>query len=163
MARLLTSPALREELRRSFEDGGRFSFNLAPPIFNAGVVNGRPCKREFGVWILPFMTLLKHARGLRGTRLDPFGRTAERRMERLLIVEYESLVNHVLDALSPRNHEQAVALLGMIGEVRGFGPVKEAAVALYRRRVAAAERSFFSRDPPDQSPQSAPAIAADVS
>jgi indolepyruvate ferredoxin oxidoreductase len=163
VARLLTSPTLREELRQSFEDGARLSFNLAPPIFNTGSINGRPRKKEFGLWIMPFMKLLKHARGLRGTMFDPFGRTAERRMERLLIVEYESLVNRVLEVLSPRNHEQAVALLGMVGEVRGFGPVKEAAVETDRSRVLAAETAYFSRDRPDQPPQSALAIAADVS
>ena len=54
--------------------------------------------------------VLARMRRLRGTRLDLFGRTAERRMERRLIEEYRETVGEILDRLAPENHEAAVAL-----------------------------------------------------
>jgi indolepyruvate ferredoxin oxidoreductase len=142
VARLLTCPSLRAELRRTFEDGGRVAFNLAPPLANGRRTQGRPAKREFGAWILPLLTLLAQLRGLRGSVFDPFGRTAERRMERALILEYETLVESTLQTLTSKNHGAAVRLLAMFDEVRGFGPVKQAAVDRYQARVAAAQTAL---------------------
>jgi indolepyruvate ferredoxin oxidoreductase len=130
VARLLTHPDLREELAASFAKGARLSFNLAPPIF------GGTAKREFGPWLRPGLALLARLRGLRGSWLDPFARTAERRMERRLIVDYERLVDRLLDRLDPRNLDAATRALSLADQVRGFGPVKMAAVEKYRRELA---------------------------
>ena len=138
VARLLTGTSLREELRQTFEDGGRIAFNLAPPMADIARGNHRPKKREFGSWILPPLRFLAMLRGLRGTFFDPFARTAERRMERSLITEYETLVDWVLQNLKPVNYAESVRQLNWIDEVRGFGPVKIAAAAVYRARVATA-------------------------
>jgi indolepyruvate ferredoxin oxidoreductase len=145
IARLLTQPELHDEIRRTF-DGGRIAFNMAPPILSRGHVNGRPKKREIGVWILPVLRVLARIRRIRGTWLDPFGHTAERRMERELIAEYEALVDRVLLALTPANHARAVVLLALPEEVRGFGPVKKKAVKTYHTRLAMAEEKYFARE-----------------
>jgi len=144
IARLLTQPELHDEIRRTF-DGGRIAFNMAPPILPGGRVNGRPKKREIGVWILPVLRVLARIRRIRGTWLDPFGHMAERRMERALIADYEALVDRVLLALTPTNHGRAVALLALADEVRGFGPVKETAVKIYHARLAKAEEQYVAR------------------
>ena len=147
VARLLTQPALHEEVRRTFADGAKLSFNLAPPIMGGSKVNGRPRKREFGPWILPVFGALARFRRLRGTPFDPFGRTAERRTERALIAEYEALVERVLSRLTVDNHAAAVALLGKADAVRGYGPVKEEAAQDYRQAVAFAEAEFVAAGP----------------
>jgi indolepyruvate ferredoxin oxidoreductase len=144
VARLLSGPELKNELKSSFEDGGKISFNLAPPIMGGAPVNGRPPKREFGAWILPFLKLMSKMRGLRGTMFDPFGHTAERRAERSLIVQYEALVDRVCGKLNAGNHGVAIELLELADKIRGYGPVKLAAMEAYESELAEAEGKFLS-------------------
>jgi indolepyruvate ferredoxin oxidoreductase len=142
VARLLTQPALQEEMSRVFAPGGRVSFNLAPPMLAGTGLNGRPRKREFGPWLRPLLKVLARARRLRGTPFDPFGYTAERRKERALIGEYEELVARVLGALNISNHAAAVGLLTLAEEIRGFGLVKAKAMQDYRQRAKQLEQDF---------------------
>lgn len=143
VARLLTDPALLAELRESFGDGAELSFNLAPPLLSRPGPNGRPRKREIPARIaLPAFRILKHLRFLRGTALDPFGWTDERRAERQLVVDYEALVERTLSALTPERTEAAADLLSRIAEIRGYGPVKLAAMERYAERLAAAEATY---------------------
>lgn len=145
VARLLTSAALHAELKQNFTDG-RLAFNLAPPTLGRhGPGSERPRKREFdAAYMLPLLRLLARLKRLRGTIFDPFGLTGERRMERALIRDYEALVEAVLSELSAANHRAAVDLLGLADQVRGFGPVKQSAVAIYKERLLAARRAFSS-------------------
>jgi indolepyruvate ferredoxin oxidoreductase len=73
--------------------------------------------------------VLKRFRFLRGTAFDPFGYSAERRAERSLITEYEALIEEIIPALRPGNHWLAVQLASLPAEIRGYGPVKAAAMA----------------------------------
>ena len=82
---------------------------------------------------LPFKCLAA-LKGLRGTWLDVFGRTAERRMERELIVEYEALIETLLEGLAPNNHATAIALASIPEKIRGFGHVKLASVTAAREK-----------------------------
>lgn len=144
VARLLTAPAFRQGLEEAFEGSPRIALNLAPPVLGAEGPEGRPRKREFGPWIFPVLRLLARLRGLRGSALDPFGRTAERRAERALLASYEADLGRVLASLDDRTAAPALALLDQANEVRGFGPVKAAAMAEAERRrprlLAALER-----------------------
>jgi len=142
VARLLSSRSLQEELRASFGQTPKITFNLAPPALVSAVGAARPRKRELGAWVLPFLRMLAKLRGLRGTALDPFRHTAERRMERALVSDYERLVHRVADALTRANHSAAVSLLTLVDEIRGFGPVKQAAIQAYSARMLEAERAF---------------------
>ncbi len=143
VARLLTSPALHAEIAKTFADGAKLSFNLAPPILGGQAIDGRPAKRAFGAkFMLPALRVLARFKGLRGGSLDPFAKTPERRMERALIGEYEALVEQVLGSLSSANVTAAAGLLDMADEIRGYGPVKEAAVAKYRTQLADAQATF---------------------
>lgn len=139
VARLLSRSDLHEEIARTFQKGGRISFNLAPPIFAGSKLNGRPRKREFGRWMLPVMRSLARLKGLRGTVFDPFGYTSERKMERSLVTDYERLAERVLASLSAKTYQNAVRLLGLADQIRGYGPVKAEAVARYRKELARAE------------------------
>jgi indolepyruvate ferredoxin oxidoreductase len=61
---------------------------------------------------------------LRGTPFDPFGRSAERRTERALVRDYETLLDELLAKLTPQNHHVAVGLASIPEKIRGFGHVK---------------------------------------
>jgi indolepyruvate ferredoxin oxidoreductase len=77
------------------------------------------------------------ARGVRGTRLDPFGGASTRRLERGLIDEYQQLVDRALIGLTPANAAQVAALAGLPDVIRGYEHVKERSVVEYRRRATA--------------------------
>ncbi|HEX7855945.1 MAG TPA: indolepyruvate ferredoxin oxidoreductase family protein [Sphingobium sp.] len=142
VARMLTDERLRADIASAFDDTARITFNLAPPILAGRKVNGRPRKREFGSWILVPLGLLARLRGLRGTAFDPFGYTAERRMERGLVKDYVQLLWSTLADITPANYDRAVALLAAADEIRGYGPVKEHSVEAYRAKVAELDAAF---------------------
>jgi len=136
VARLHTTGDFLPSLRRNFGKGFKLRFHFSPPVFAPiDPETGRPRKYEFGGWMLPILRLLAKLKRLRGTRLDPFGRTRERRMERGLITEYEQLMDEVLSGLDAARHELAVEILGLAQSIRGFGPIKEQSVAQYRQRL----------------------------
>ena len=103
-------------------------------------------KQAYGGWVLRAFGLLAKFNGLRGTRLDPFGRSAERREERKLIAEYEALVADLIADLSSANHAAAVALASLPESIRGFGHVKDASIARATARRAELLAAF--RNPP---------------
>ena len=86
---------------------------------------GEPEKKQFGPWMMHAFGVLAKFKGLRGTKLDIFGYSEERRRERALIAEYETLVQEVLSGLTENNIALAVELLSVPAMIRGFGPVKE--------------------------------------
>lgn len=72
--------------------------------------------------------MLSRLKGLRGTPLDPFGYTAERRTERELIAWYEGLVERMIGKLDAAHLPNLVAIAKGPMEIRGYGPVKDAAI-----------------------------------
>ncbi|MBN8920023.1 MAG: indolepyruvate ferredoxin oxidoreductase family protein, partial [Rhizobiales bacterium] len=126
VARLLSDPAFLESARSRFAgEGLRLEFNLAPPLLaRIDKTTGEPRKMQFGEWIVPAFRLLAKFRKLRGTFLDPFGYTQERRIERQLIRDYTALVRDLCAKLTPENHHLAVGLAALPEKIRGFGHVK---------------------------------------
>jgi indolepyruvate ferredoxin oxidoreductase len=126
VARLYTDPAFMEAVREQFDGDYSLKFHLAPPIMSRiDPDTGEPEKKAFGPWMMKAFGLLARFRHLRGTKLDIFGYSDERRQERALIGEYETLVADVLTGLNEANREIAVELLSVPAMIRGFGPVKE--------------------------------------
>jgi len=137
VARLHTQTGFTEQLKQRYGKAARLRFHLAPPLLSRGVdTRGRPRKREFGAWIIPAFRLLARFRKLRGTRLDIFGMTTERRMERALIGEFEDNVEILLQLLSSDNIELATEIIKEYLEIRGYGPIKEEAARSTRARIA---------------------------
>ena len=132
VARLLISS--REKAQAEFEGDFKMTFNLAPPMLSKMGPNGRPLKREFGQWLEGPLKMLARLKVLRGTPLDVFGYTAERKMERALIAQYEKDMREVLPLLSDATQEAIVALAELPMQIRGFGPVKEANEAKAAKR-----------------------------
>jgi len=128
VARLFTDGKFEQQLREQFEGDFKFSFNLAPPILGGGKdAQGRPKKRAFGAWMLPVFRVLAKLRFLRGTALDIFANSPDRKLERELIVSYEKDAAAALASLSPATIDTAVELLSLPDRIRGYGPVKEKA------------------------------------
>ncbi|WP_232729675.1 indolepyruvate ferredoxin oxidoreductase family protein [Herbaspirillum huttiense] len=136
VARLYTNGQFQKDLAQQFEGEFTLSFNLAPPIFARKDGQGRLAKARYGSWMMTAFKLLARCKGLRGGVFDFFGRTAERRMERALIVQYRQMVLALLPALTADNLAEAIALAQLPEQVRGFGHVKEQAVQAMQRRQA---------------------------
>ena len=146
VARLHSRPEFLDRLRHDFGPEARLRFHLAPPILDTGKdPRGRPRKREFGAWVMPMFRLLARLRRLRGTPFDLFGYTAERRMERELIGEFEATVAALLDRLDAGSLDDAATIAALYQDIRGYGPVKAGAVEDVRARVTAALETFASR------------------
>jgi indolepyruvate ferredoxin oxidoreductase len=126
-----------KKLSTQFEGDYKLSFHLAPPLFaERDPQTGQLKKREYGAWVMPLFGFLASLKRLRGTRLDLFGYTAERRMERRLIGEYEATVETLLATLDQDNHALAVQIAALPETMRGFGHVKEKNVTAAREREA---------------------------
>ncbi len=137
MARLFTDGRFEKQLRDQFDGDFKFKFNLAPPLLGgAKDALGRPKKRAFGAWMMPVFRMLAKLRTLRGTAFDIFGYSADRKLERELIADYEKDVATVLAALSPLTLDTAVEILSLPDRIRGYGPVKEKSVRDAKARYA---------------------------
>jgi indolepyruvate ferredoxin oxidoreductase len=147
VARLYTDGTFRDRLAKQFDGDVALKVHLAPPLWaKRDPATGHLKKQAYGGWVLRAFGLLAKFKGLRGTALDPFGRSAERREERRLIADYESLVPALLAELSPANHAAAVALASLPETIRGFGHVKDASIAKAAERRAELLAAF--RNPP---------------
>jgi indolepyruvate ferredoxin oxidoreductase len=126
VGRLYSDGAFLRQVKEEFDgENLRFEFHLAPPLLaRTDPATGRPRKMSFGPWMMSGFRALARLKGLRGTALDPFGYTAERRMERALIADYEKTLAELLDGLTPANHHLAVGVAAIPEKIRGFGHVK---------------------------------------
>ena len=135
VARLHADPAFTARIASQFEGDYKLNFHLAPPLLaRPDPATGQIRKMQFGPWMMPVFRILAKLKGLRGTPLDIFGYTAERRSERAQIAEYEALVDEVLTRLSADNHAVAVELARLPQEIRGFGHIRAASLAAAKTR-----------------------------
>jgi len=138
VARLHTQTGFLDTVREAYGDNAKVRFHLAPPLIaRKRDTRGRPYKMEFGSWLLLPMRLLARMRRLRGTKLDIFGMSADRRLERELIHEFEDLVDQLLPKLTSETLDGARELVGNFMDIRGYGPVKEQAAVDVRAKIAA--------------------------
>ncbi|MBX3620845.1 MAG: indolepyruvate ferredoxin oxidoreductase family protein [Rhizobacter sp.] len=124
VARLHTDTGFAEKIAAQFEGDYKLHYHLAPPMIAKHNDKGELVKQRFGPWMTGAFRVLAKLKGLRGTALDPFGRTEERKTERALIGEYRASVDEVLQGLSSSNLDQAVAIAKIPEEIRGYGHVK---------------------------------------
>ena len=142
VARLYTDGAFLAAVRQQFEGDWKLNFHLAPPLFSRRDAQGHLVKRAYGPWMLKAFAVLAKARALRGTVLDPFGHTAERRAERALITQYRDTIEAILPKLARSNLETAVALASLPEEIRGYGHIKDAAMERAAQRRAELLQAF---------------------
>lgn len=126
VARLYTELGFLDTVASQFEGNYKLNFHLAPPILaERDPETGIARKKAYGRWVLIAFKLLAKLRFLRGGPLDPFNRTAERKRERSLITEYETVIDTLLKQLNANNHPVAVEIAGLPEQIRGYGHVKE--------------------------------------
>ncbi|CAD6524163.1 indolepyruvate ferredoxin oxidoreductase family protein [Paraburkholderia sabiae] len=129
VARLYSDPAFIEKLKANFEGDWKLKFHLAPPATATTDSHGHLVKKQYGPWMLNAMHVLAKMKFLRGTALDVFGKTEERRTERALIVEYEVLVRELIGGLTAEKAAEkralAVELANLPDGIRGYGHVKD--------------------------------------
>ncbi len=123
VARLLIETETRA--KETFDGDLKLTYHLAPPMVSKTGPNGRPLKKAFGARMARMFPLLARMKRLRGTPFDPFGRTAERRMERALIKQFEGDMKALIKA-GQLDGDAAIALARLPLSIRGFGPVKDA-------------------------------------
>jgi indolepyruvate ferredoxin oxidoreductase len=148
VARLYTDPKFMQRMREQFSGDFRMTFHLAPPLLPGREPSGRPRKRAFGRWILALFRPLAALKGLRGTPFDPFGHTAERRMERRLIEDYRALIGGIVHRLNQENLPAAIELARAAAGIGGYGPVKSASVSAYGSRLKHLLEVFEAADQP---------------
>ena len=124
VARLHTDEGFLQSVRGQFEGDIELHYNLAPPLLSKTNAKGELVKTPFGPWVRHAFGVLKHLRGLRGSALDVFGYTDERRTERALIDEYRQAIERALATLTADTHAQAVALARTPEGIKGYGHVK---------------------------------------
>jgi indolepyruvate ferredoxin oxidoreductase len=126
VARLYTDGSFAAELGKQFQSYEKLEFHLAPPIMGRRGNDGTPRKSSFGPWMMKGFRLLAAMKGVRGTAFDLFGYTAERRMERQLLAQYEADLDLVAKSLAPAGVDAAIALASVPALIRGYGHVRQA-------------------------------------
>ncbi|MFG6584252.1 indolepyruvate ferredoxin oxidoreductase family protein [Sulfitobacter sp. 1A12779] len=134
VARLHRQSGFEKRIADTFEGDYKVHYHLAPPAWPTGTDGrGRPNKRQFGPWMGRAFDLLAAMKPLRGTWADPFSYGADRKLEVGLIGWYEE----IMAKASALPHDAALAVLSAPMEIRGYGPVKEAAAEKVQAEVAA--------------------------
>ena len=150
VARLHSDPAFLARLDAQFEHGYSVKYNLAPPLLSKrDPATGELTKQQYGRWMGTAFKWLARFKGLRGSALDIFSKTDERRHERQLIEDYVALLNQIVAGLTTMNYDAAVALASVPDEIRGYDVVKarsvETAKALQEQRLQAFRQSAVAR------------------
>ena len=135
VARLYANGEFEKKIADMFEGDFKLVYHLAPPLLaKPDPVTGEPKKMRFGSWMMGAFKLLARLKGLRGSALDVFGYTDERRTERALIHEYEEAIDAVLSGLTARSLPLAVQIAELPESIGGFGPIKLKSVAHARKK-----------------------------
>jgi len=148
VARLYTDPAFLKKIETQFDGDYKLHFHLAPPIISRhDAVTGEAEKQEFGPWVMNVFKVLTKLKGLRGGTFDIFGYTAERKMERQLISDYEKTIADLLKDLNTENHGIAVQIASIPEHIRGFGHVKNNQLGTAKAREAELLAAFHNPAP----------------
>ncbi len=132
VARLMIDPENLGEAQALAGSRGTVAWRLHPPLLKS---LGLRRKIALPTWTRGFFRLLARGRFLRGTPLDPFGRTALRRIERALPAEFEAAIDRVLAGLSEARLEAAIRIAELPDQVRGYEDLTLRRVAEYRARL----------------------------
>ena len=137
VARLYTDTDFLARVAAKFEGDYTLRLHLAPPLWvKEDPATGEPLKRTYGPWMLSAMRVLAKLKGLRGTALDPFGYSAERRTERRLVEDYRRIVEELVASLAADRIALAAEIASIPEHIRGYGPVKQRHLALASARQA---------------------------
>jgi indolepyruvate ferredoxin oxidoreductase len=146
VARLYTDGSFQRALNQQFDGGFKLRFHMAPPAFAKPKNGAPPLKISLGPWLFPVLQVLARLRALRGTWLDPFGRTEERKLERRLIEDFIKRCEELMPQITAENIAVASEIARVPMRIRGYGHVKLASLAIAR----ASEAELLSRFNPER-------------
>jgi len=142
VARLYTDGTFMKELYDQFEGPVKLNFYLAPPLISRrDPFSGEMKKKIYGPWMIYGFQLLAKLKWLRGTPFNIFGYTKDRKLEQILIKDYEIQIDYLLKKLKPKNYDFAVALASLPEHIRGYGHVKDR----HLRDVKANEEALLAK------------------
>ncbi|SFU50830.1 indolepyruvate ferredoxin oxidoreductase family protein [Xenorhabdus koppenhoeferi] len=129
VARLYVKTGFFDKLRSKFDNIDNIRFHLSLPLLNRkDPRTGQRGKQEYGSWIIPLFRFLAACKPLRGTVFDLFGYQEERKQERNLLLEYERLIDFLIEKMDRNNLAICQQLAELPNQVRGFGHVKQKAI-----------------------------------
>lgn len=109
------------------------TYHLHPPILRR---LGLKKKLPMGTPYRFAFRVMRRMKWLRGTPFDFFGWDPDRRTERAVIEEYERLI----DQTTGLPYDTRVEIATSVMSVKGYGPIKETAVAAWREQVCELRR-----------------------
>ena len=125
VARLHSSPEFKAQLAAQFSGDISLRFHLAPPLLSQkDPITGHLRKREFGPWLMPLFSVLAKLKRLRGTPLDVFARSTERKLEQEDLLDYLNMMDTAIRKLSNDNYALIASLAGAAKLLRGYGHVR---------------------------------------
>ncbi len=142
VARLYSSETFRRELEATFEGDYTVHFHVGQWPFGGVDKNGKPYKKEVGPWLMKGFKLLSRFKGLRGTVLDVYRNSEERRMAHRLLAQYEQDIRTCIGRLSQASYDDAVKIASLPEKVRGYGHVREQHTSAMERERAPLLASF---------------------
>ncbi|PHM23892.1 indolepyruvate ferredoxin oxidoreductase family protein [Xenorhabdus ehlersii] len=129
VARLYVKTGFFDKLRSQFDNTDTIRFHLSLPLFSRkDPRTGQRGKKEYGSWIVPVFRFLAACKSLRGTVFDIFGYQEERKQERNLLLEYERLIDFLIEKMERNNLATCLQIAELPNQVRGFGHVKQKAM-----------------------------------
>ena len=137
VARLFSDGRFKKQLENQFEGDFTLKYHMAPPLLSKRDSDtGYLKKRKFGAYMSFLFRMVTKFKGLRGTKLDVFGYSEERKLERRLPEEFHETAETLLSNLTIENLDTSINTLNLINTVRGFGHVKEQNYNQYRLNLA---------------------------
>jgi len=125
VARLYTDGSFAARLAGEFASFDRLEFHLAPPLLGRRDAAGQPVKSAYGPWIFSVFRILAGLRFIRGTPIDIFGYSDERRRERSLLTGYEADIAELVARLSADSILRCIDFANYPNVIRGFGHIKK--------------------------------------
>lgn len=163
VARLFSDGLFQKQLNSELGRAGGLTFLLAPPgLALRKDARGRPRKIAFGSWMQHFFPLLRRMKRLRGTVLDPFGWSHDRRLERELLEKYERLFERLAREVDSARLSLAVQIASLPQSIRGFGPVKHAAAEQADEKLEALLERWKHPPAAESQPAAAPQVPAEL-
>ena len=124
VARLYSDGSFKRQLGKQFESYDKLEYHMAPPVLGRKDDKGHPVKTTFGRGMAVLFPVLSALKVLRGTPLDLFGYSAERRLERHMLSVFIEEVAQMGKLLRQDNAGDVAEFLSYPMKVKGYGHVK---------------------------------------
>jgi indolepyruvate ferredoxin oxidoreductase len=135
VARLYSDGQFEQTISEMFEGDFKLEYHVGRNLLTPEDPNADHLKkRKFGPWFKSALCMLNSAKGIRGTVLDPFRYTADRRRDRKLLSDYEQTIQKIMSNLSAKTLDLTSEIAALPSDIRGFGVVKDRSILATKKR-----------------------------